>query len=55
MFNGYYDLGQVDRFVPYVGAGVGVAFNRRTRSISRAIRRSSIASRRRQRGRWPGR
>jgi len=29
MFNAYYDLGKwMDRFVPYVGAGVGVAFNR---------------------------
>lgn len=27
MFNGYYDLGQWDRFVPYVGAGVGFAHN----------------------------
>jgi opacity protein-like surface antigen len=27
MFNGYYDLGRWDRFVPYVGAGVGVARN----------------------------
>ena len=28
MFNGYYDLGRWDRVVPYVGAGVGLAFNR---------------------------
>ena len=29
MFNAYYDLGKwMDRFVPYVGAGVGVAYNR---------------------------
>jgi opacity protein-like surface antigen len=28
MFNGYYDLGRFDRFTPYVGAGVGVAYNK---------------------------
>ena len=28
MFNGYYDLGRFDRFVPYVGAGVGLAYNK---------------------------
>lgn len=28
MFNAYYDLGQFGRFTPYVGAGVGVAYNR---------------------------
>ena len=27
MFNGYYDLGRFDRFMPYVGAGVGLAYN----------------------------
>jgi opacity protein-like surface antigen len=27
MFNGYYDLGNVGGFVPYVGAGVGAAHN----------------------------
>ncbi|MDX2287775.1 MAG: outer membrane beta-barrel protein [Hyphomicrobiaceae bacterium] len=27
MFNGYYDLGNYGGFVPYVGAGVGVAYN----------------------------
>ncbi len=27
MFNGYYDFGKVGGFVPYVGAGVGVAYN----------------------------
>jgi opacity protein-like surface antigen len=28
MFNGYYDLGKWDRVVPYVGAGVGFAYNK---------------------------
>lgn len=28
MFNGYYDLGRWSNFVPYVGAGVGLAYNR---------------------------
>ena len=28
MFNGYYDLGNFSGFVPYVGAGVGFAFNK---------------------------
>lgn len=27
MFNGYYDLGSIRGFVPYVGAGVGLAHN----------------------------
>ncbi len=27
MFNGYYDLGKFGRVTPYVGAGVGVAYN----------------------------
>ena len=27
MFNGYYDLGSFRGFVPYVGAGVGLAYN----------------------------
>jgi opacity protein-like surface antigen len=27
MFNGYYDLGSYRGFVPYVGAGVGLAYN----------------------------
>lgn len=28
MLNGYYDIARFDRFTPYVGAGVGVAYNR---------------------------
>lgn len=28
MFNGYYDFGKFGAFSPYVGAGVGVAYNR---------------------------
>jgi opacity protein-like surface antigen len=28
MFNGYYDLVRFDRFTPYVGAGVGLAYNK---------------------------
>jgi len=28
MFNAFYDLGKWDRVVPYVGAGVGVAYNK---------------------------
>ena len=28
MFNGHYDLGRFDRFTPYLGTGVGVAYNR---------------------------
>lgn len=28
MFNMYYDLGKFGRFVPYVGAGVGIAYHR---------------------------
>ncbi len=28
MFNGYYDFGKFSNFTPYVGAGVGVAYNR---------------------------
>jgi opacity protein-like surface antigen len=27
-FNGYYDLARFDRFTPYLGAGVGLAYNR---------------------------
>ena len=28
MFNGYYDIARFDRFTPYVGAGVGLAYNK---------------------------
>ena len=28
MFNGYYDIIRFDRFTPYVGAGVGLAYNK---------------------------
>jgi opacity protein-like surface antigen len=28
MLNGYYDIARFDRFMPYVGAGVGLAYNR---------------------------
>jgi len=28
MLNGYYDLAKFDRFTPYVGAGVGIAYNK---------------------------
>jgi opacity protein-like surface antigen len=28
MFNGYYDIARLDRFTPYVGAGVGLAYNK---------------------------
>jgi opacity protein-like surface antigen len=33
MFNGYYDLGSYRGFVPYLGAGVGLAYNQ-TGSVS---------------------
>ena len=33
MFNGYYDIMRLDRFTPYVGAGVGLAYNK-TGSVS---------------------
>jgi opacity protein-like surface antigen len=33
MFNGYYDIARFDRFTPYVGAGVGLAYNK-TGSVS---------------------
>jgi opacity protein-like surface antigen len=28
MFNAYYDLGRFDRFTPYLGVGVGAAYNK---------------------------
>jgi opacity protein-like surface antigen len=28
MFNGYYDIARFDRITPYVGAGVGLAYNK---------------------------
>ena len=28
MFNGYYDLGNINGMVPYVGAGIGFAHHR---------------------------
>jgi opacity protein-like surface antigen len=28
MFNGYYDIARFDRYTPYVGAGVGLAYNK---------------------------
>ena len=28
MFNGYYDIARLDQFTPYVGAGVGLAYNK---------------------------
>jgi opacity protein-like surface antigen len=33
MFNGYYDIARFDRITPYVGAGVGLAYNK-TGSVS---------------------
>jgi len=52
MFNAYYDFGHWGSFVPYLGAGVGLARNERdgvSYSTSPNIQSATPT------GRWPGR
>jgi opacity protein-like surface antigen len=43
MFNAYYDLGQWNRMVPYIGAGVGVARNDMDSVVYSALPNSPVA------------
>jgi opacity protein-like surface antigen len=55
MCNGHYDLARFDRFTLYLGAGVGLAYNRTGESHSPAIRPLSMSSKARAAVRLPGR